>query len=169
WALLGASCSENNCGSIAPTSSGSGAPVTYTAPASVPTPVAITARATSVADSTKSASATITITPASTGNVSVSLTPKRGGLTLGQALNFTATVTNDTGGLGVTWSVAGGGSFITQAATTATFVAPATAGVVTVTATSKADVTKSASATIGVSDLAGVLTYHNNLPPDGTH
>jgi hypothetical protein len=38
-----------------------------------------------------------------------------------------------------------------------------------VTATSVADVTKSASASIGVTDLPGVLTYHNNLSRDGTN
>jgi hypothetical protein len=40
---------------------------------------------------------------------------------------------------------------------------------VTVTATSVADVTKSATATIGVSDLAGVFTYHNDLSRDGVN
>ena len=39
----------------------------------------------------------------------------------------------------------------------------------TITATSKQDVTKSASATIGVTDLSGVLTYHNNLARDGSN
>jgi hypothetical protein len=48
-------------------------------------------------------------------------------------------------------------------------VAPNTAGVVTVTATSVADVTKSATAAIGVSDLAGVFTYHNDLSRDGVN
>ena len=37
------------------------------------------------------------------------------------------------------------------------------------TATSKADATKSASATIGVTDLAGVTTYHNDLSRDGVN
>jgi hypothetical protein len=48
-------------------------------------------------------------------------------------------------------------------------VAPATAAIYTVTATSAADVTKSASATVAVTDLNGVLTYHNNLLRDGTN
>jgi hypothetical protein len=47
--------------------------------------------------------------------------------------------------------------------------APSAAGIYTVTATSAADVTKSASATIAVTDLAGVLTYHNDLLRDGTN
>jgi hypothetical protein len=169
WSLLGAACSAGSCGSVAPASSASGAAVTYTAPATVPSPATISLRATSVADTSKSATATITITAASTGAVSVALTSKRGGLTVSQSLNFTANVTNDAGSQGVTWSVTGGGIFSTQGGTTATFVAPATAGVVTVTATSKADATKSASATIGVTDLAGVTTYHNDLSRDGVN
>jgi len=48
-------------------------------------------------------------------------------------------------------------------------VAPPAAGVYTLTATSAADVTKSASATIAVTDLPGVLTYHNNLLRDGSN
>ena len=101
-------------------------------------------------------------------NLSVAIGPKRGGLTVTQALPFTAAVTNDVGNAGVTWS-ASSGSFSTQSTTSATFVAPTTAGVVTVTATSVADVTKSASAIIGVTDLAGVFTYHNDLSRDGAN
>jgi len=48
-------------------------------------------------------------------------------------------------------------------------VAPSAAGIYSVTATSAADVTKSVSATIGVTDLPGVLTYHNNTSRDGTN
>jgi hypothetical protein len=83
-------------------------------------------------------------------------------------MNFNATITNDVGNAGVTWS-ATAGSFSGQTATTAVYTAPTTAGVVTVTATSNADVTKSASATIGVTDLSGVTTYHNNLSRDGVN
>jgi hypothetical protein len=168
WALSGSGCSGAACGTLSAATSASGTPITYTAPANVPNPATVTLTAKSVADTTKSAAATVTITAVSAGNVSVKLTPKRGGLTVGQALNFTATVTNDVGGQGVTWT-ASGGSFSTQGATTATFVAPATAGRVTITATSKADVTSSASTTIGVTDLAGVYTYHNDVSRDGAN
>jgi hypothetical protein len=48
-------------------------------------------------------------------------------------------------------------------------VAPNTAGVITVTATSVADGSKTATATIGVTDLAGVYTYHNDLSRDGVN
>jgi hypothetical protein len=45
----------------------------------------------------------------------------------------------------------------------------ATAGVYTVTATSVADSSQSATATIAVSDLPGVYTYHNDLARDGAN
>ena len=101
-------------------------------------------------------------------SVSVSITPKRGGLTISQSLNFTATVMNDIGNAGVTWT-ASAGSFSAQTNLNASFIAPSTAGVVSVTATSIADITKSASTIIGVTDLSGVTTYHNNLARDGAN
>lgn len=103
------------------------------------------------------------------GPISVSITPLRGGLTVSQSLGFTAAVQNDVGSAGVTWTSTGGGSFSSQGRNAATYVAPHSAGSVTVTATSAADVTKSASATIGVTDLPGVFTYHNNLSRDGAN
>ena len=120
-----------------------------------------------MADNTRTSAATITVTAAA-GIISVSISPRRGGLTLSQTMSFTAAVTNDNGSAGVTWS-ATAGSFSTQNTAVASYVAPNTAGVVTVTATSVTDVTKSASATIGVTDLAGVTTYHNNLSRDGAN
>lgn len=166
WALSGTGCTGATCGTLAPTASASGTAVTYTAPVSVPVPPTVTLTATSVTDTTKTAAATITVT-VSTG-ISVTLTPKRGGLTLGQLLNFTATVTNDVGAAGVMWS-ATTGTFGAQTSTTATYVASNSPGSVTVTATSIADGTKTASATVGVTDLAGMTTYHNDLSRDGAN
>jgi hypothetical protein len=102
------------------------------------------------------------------GNISVTLSPNLGGATVTQKIQLTATVTNDVGVAGVTWSVAAGGSLGNQSTTAASFSA-ATAGVYTVTATSVADVTKSATATIGVTDLQGVYSYHNDLARDGAN
>jgi len=78
--------------------------------------------------------------------------PMRGGLTVEQPLNVTANVTNDVNSAGVKWS-ATAGSFKSQSTSSAVYVAPASAGMVTVTATSVADAAKSASASIGVTDL----------------
>jgi Neuraminidase (sialidase) len=64
WALTqdGASCSSE-CGTLSATSSASGTPTTYTAPATVPVNPSVTLTAASTADPTKSASATVTVTP----------------------------------------------------------------------------------------------------------
>jgi hypothetical protein len=136
----------------------------------------VTLKAASLTDTAKTASATITLSGGSSGSVSVAITPKRGGLTVSQNLNFTASVTNDVGGAGVTWSASGAscsgaacGTFKNVTATSATFVAGATTGIVNVTATSAADGSKNASAPIGVTDLAGVFTYHNDLARDGVN
>ena len=165
WTLSGASCSGATCGTLSAASSGSGTPITYTAPGSVLAPPTVLLTATSVSDSTRSASATITV---AASNASVTLTPVRGGLTVGQPLNFTATVTNDVNNHGVTWS-ATAGSFKSQSTTSAVYIAPASAGMVTVTATSVADTSKAASADIGVTDLKGVFTYHNDPSRDGVN
>jgi len=168
WTVTGAGCTGATCGTVTPASSGSGVAVSYTAPAAVPNPATVTLKATSVSDTTKSASATITVLAASGGGVAVTLTPKRGGIAVSQALNFTATVANDAGNKGVTWSVSGTGTLSAQTLTAATLTGTA-AGSAVVTATSIADVTKSASVTIGVTDLAGVFTYHNNNNRDGSN
>jgi hypothetical protein len=168
WALSGTGCTGATCGTVAPTASASGTAVTYTAPVSVPVPPTVTLTATSVTDTTKTAAATITVTVSA--RISVTLTPKRGGLALGQSLNFTATVTNDVDAAGVAWSAStGSGSFSAETATTATYGASNSPGSITVTATSVADGTQSATATIGVTDLAGVTTYHNDLSRDGAN
>ncbi|HUE42250.1 MAG TPA: hypothetical protein VMP12_01750 [Candidatus Sulfotelmatobacter sp.] len=168
WA---ASCATaSGCGSLSATTSASGAAVTYTAPSAVPNPATVTLTATSVTDGTKSASATITITAAHPpADVSVTISPKVMGLVVNQALGLTATVTNDVNGAGVTWS-ASSGTFSAQAATMATYVAPNSPGSgITITATSKVDGTKSATATIAVTDLAGMTTYHNDVSRDGAN
>ena len=167
WALSGSGCSGATCGTLSAATSASGTAIAYTAPAAVPSST-VTLTATSVADTTKTAAATITITSGSTGNISIQLTPVRGGMTVTGSQVFTATVTNDVGSAGVTWSKTAG-TFSSQSTTSATYVAPGTAGSVTVTATSVADASKTATATIGVTDLAGVTTYHNNLSRDGAN
>ena len=101
--------------------------------------------------------------------ISVSISPVRGGATITQTLNFRASLQNDVASAGVTWTITGGGSFSSQSTSAATYVAPNVAGSVTITATSIADVTKSASATIGVTDFTGMTTYHNDLARDGAN
>lgn len=117
----------------------------------------------------KTASVTLplTVSPAA---ISLSISPRRAGLTLGQTLGLTAT-TNDFAG--VTWSVNPAGPSLAPTTSASgqsvTLSAPQTAGVYTVTATSVTDATRSESTTVGVSDLAGVFTYHNDLARDGAN
>lgn len=112
------------------------------------------------------------VTSASGGtNIAVSVTPTRGGLTTSQMLSVKATLTNDTGNQGVSWS-SSGGSFSPTTSTSGnavTFTAPGTPGTVTITATSLADASKTATATIGVTDLAGVTTYLNGNSRQGAN
>jgi hypothetical protein len=121
--------------------------------------------------------ASATIPSPGGGSITVSVNPKRGGLTTSQTLSITATLKNDKADQGVTWSFAStgstsGGGFSSTSSTSGnavTFTAPNGAGVVTVTATAVGDATAAATATIGVTDLAGVTTYHNNLSRDGSN
>jgi fibronectin type 3 domain-containing protein len=121
------------------------------------------------ADAAGNLSAYSTLVPITTMNAAaVTITPARGGLTIAQVLPLSATVSNDVGSAGVTWS-ASAGSFTAQSTSAATFVAPNSAGQVTITATSIADSSKSTTATLGITDLAVVGTYHNDNARDGAN
>lgn len=106
--------------------------------------------------------------------VVVTLSPKRAAVAAGvQAQLFTATVTGDNTNSGVNWSVdgfAGGNATVGNITGGGSYSTPPTVtGTHTVTATSVVDPTKSASATVAVSDLAGVFTYHNDVSRDGAN
>ena len=104
-------------------------------------------------------------------NITVTIT-KINGLTTQQAVTVTATVTNDSQNRGVTWS-ANGGAFSTpppnSPPNSTLYTAPSTPGTYSLTATSVTDPTKSMSTSFGVTDLAGVFTYHNDLMRDGVN
>ncbi len=127
-------------------------------------------RATDAAGNLGSYSGTASaITPASP--VVVSISPKRAGVTTMQPQQFTPTVTGSSN-TSVTWEVDTvpiGNSTVGTIDATGKYTPPATAGVHTVTARSVADTTKTASATIGVTDLSGVTTYHNDLSRAGVN
>ncbi|TMH43804.1 MAG: hypothetical protein E6H56_02840 [Betaproteobacteria bacterium] len=97
--------------------------------------------------------------------ITVSISPKLRGLTTSQTQLFNATVANDLGNAGVTWTSTGG-SFANPTMTSVAF-SSAAAGSFTITATSVADSSKSASATIGVTDLAGVFTQRYDAQRTG--
>jgi chitodextrinase len=124
-------------------------------------------RATDAAGNLSSYSNTGTALTAA-GPIGVAITPVRGGATFSQSLNFTTSLQNDISAAGVTWT-SSGGTFGSQGNTAATFIAPNAVGNVTITATSVADATKSASAIFVVTDLTGVTTYHNDLSRDGAN
>ena len=161
-------CSGANCGNTPANFAqvGTSATVTFNNTGlTASTSYSYRVRATDAANNLGPYSSTATAATLAPGPISVSITPVRGGLAFTQTLPFTATVTNDIGGAGVTWNATAAGcvglcgAFGMITPTSATYIAPSIAGVVTVTATSKADMTKSASATIGVTDLTGVTTW----------
>ena len=91
----------------------------------------------------------------------------------GQALAFTATVTNDVMANGVTWTVSGAGTLTGQTATGATYMAPAPGGAIastsgTLTATSVADPTKTISVMINVTPPPAISTTTLPAAIEGT-
>jgi hypothetical protein len=139
-------------------------------PTQAATSTALTFR---VADSStppvsRSVKMTLTISSTSAG---IAISPKRAGLAVTQTLSVSGTVAGDTSNKAVSWS-ATGGSFSSNASASGasvTYTAPSTPGVYTITATQTSDVTQRAVATIGVTDLHGVYTYHNDASRDGAN
>ena len=103
----------------------------------------------------------------------VAVSPVRAGVVVTtQVQQFTATVAGTVTDLTVNWSVdgtSGGSATVGTISPSGLYTPPATGGTHTVTATSNALSTASASATVAVSDLAGVFTYHNDLARDGAN
>lgn len=123
--------------------------VTYNAPSSpIAAATTVTLTATSIKDPTKSTTATITLTP-----ILVGVTPTNAVMTGGATQMFAAGVANDGTNAGVTWTSTGGGSFsagstLNGAPTIYTAAIPVTAATLIITATSKADPSKSGSVTV---------------------
>ncbi len=136
---------------VSPAGIGSFANGVYTAPSTINSPQSITLTATSVADPTKSVSATVNLVPL----VGVSITPSIVSLTSGQVQAFNASVSGSTN-TGITWSIspAGVGTFVNGSYTAPTTINAAQT--LTVTATSQADPTKSASGTINLVPVVGI-------------
>src|SRR5258708_24222950 len=104
--------------------------------------------------------------------ITVSTSPIRAAITVSQTQQFAATVAGDAQNLGVTWAVDGnaGGNAATGTISASGLYAPGTqAGAHRVTATSKADATATASSNVAVTDLSGVLTYHNDNTRQGAN
>jgi hypothetical protein len=159
WGLSGAGCSGSSCGSL----STSGLSAVYSAPSLAPSPASVSVVATSVADPTKSASAKPTIVP----SVFVSVTPATVSVPPGIAQQFSATVTG-TSNTAVGWVVSGAGCSGAACGTidsSGRYTAPATVSsppIVTVTATSVADPTKSGSANLTFSSVNPPVSLNVN-------
>jgi len=102
----------------------------------------------------------------SAGNA-YNVSPSTAALTLSQSQQFTASAQS---GVILHWSVdgiVGGNSSVGTITGGGLYVAPATPGVHTVTATNNADSTQHGTATAAVTDLKGIFTYHNDLARTG--
>jgi hypothetical protein len=127
----------------------------YTAPANAGTHN-VTAQ--SIGDPSASATAQVTVTPVTI----VTVKPRATAVTFTQVVRFMASVTGTTNAA-VMWAVdgmTGGNSTVGTIDTTGLYTPPATTGVHTITATSLADMTKSAIAQLTITNYAGVFTYH---------
>ena len=144
WQVNGVAGGSSSNGTIS--TSGS-----YTAPSTVTAQKIVIVTAVSQADPTKSASAQVTLTVANP--VTVSVSPTSASLVAGATQKFTATVQNSSN-TAVTWQVngvTGGNSTNGTISTSGNYTAPSTVTaqkIVTVTAVSQADTTKSASAQV---------------------
>jgi serine protease len=141
----------------------------YTAPASVPTPATVTVTATSAADTTKSASAQVTLN----APIAVSITPTTASVQTGMTQTFAASVTGSSNTT-VNWSVngvAGGNATVGMISTSGVYTAPMTVpspAMVTVTAVSAADSTKSASAQATVVAAPAAATGGSTVTSGGS-
>ncbi|MBU8898586.1 hypothetical protein DRW03_07750 [Corallococcus sp. H22C18031201] len=135
----------------------------YTAPNKAGT---FTVTATSVADPTKKASAAITVEPVVVADVKVAVTPASASTTWDGTVQLTAEVTG-TNNLAVQWAVEGGDAN-GYVSSTGVYRAPKKTGTFTVTATSVADSTKKASASITVEAVVVEAVVVAVSPKTGT-
>jgi hypothetical protein len=143
----------------------------YIAPAKVSKLRVITVKAISKADTTKSASAKVTLV---VSPVSVTISPLTAALAGGKTQKFTATVLNSSN-TSVTWRVNGitaGNSTVGTVSSTGTYKAPSkipSQTVVTLTAVSAADTTKSASASVTLNPVIVTIDPTSSvLSPEGS-
>ena len=101
----------------------------------------------------------------------MSVSPTTASLTIGQTTTFSATVTN-TSNTAVTWNVngvAGGNSSVGTISAAGVYTAPGRvpSSTILITATSAADTSKSASASVNVKGFSGILSWHGDLAITG--
>jgi hypothetical protein len=144
WQVNGVTSGNSTVGTIS--SSGN-----YQAPSTIASTTVVTVTAISKADPTKTASAQVTLTTAV--SISVNISPTTASLRAAATQQFTATVQNSSN-TSVTWrvnGVQGGNSTVGTISSSGSYKAPskiASLTVVTVTAVSSADTSKSAAAAV---------------------
>jgi hypothetical protein len=157
WKVIGgAGCTGAACGTIS-------AGGLYTPPASVPSPATLRVTVTSVADPTKSTSANVTLVAAAA--VLLSITPSSAVVPTASTDSFTASVTGTTN-TAVAWSLSGAGcsgascGSLATSSMSAVYTAPSVAPSppsVTVAATSMAEPSKTASASVTIVPVVVVI------------
>ncbi len=103
----------------------------------------------------------------SSSSTAVALTPRNASLTLSQSQQFTASTL---AGSTINWSVdsiAGGNASVGSISSTGVYVPPSSPGTHSITATNASDPTSFATATVAVTDLQNVSTYHMDLARTG--
>src|ERR1700722_7154503 len=162
WSLNGAGCSGSTCGTLASSSLAA----VYTAPSLAPSPASVKVVATSMADPSKTASATVTIMPV----VFVTVTPASTSVVAGATQQLNASVVGNSN-TAVTWTVQGAGCNGAACGTVngpGLYTAPPAVpspDMVTVTATSSADPSKTGSATLSIFSASSAGTaYGLNIP-----
>ena len=136
---------------------------TPTAPAAA---VPFTFQATDGGNPAQIANLATTLTIDAAGLACITITPARAGLTINQTIPVTATTSDATG---VTWTMTGGTISPTTSLSGVAvhYTAAASAGVYTLTATNGSGA--SSSTTVGVTDLAAVPTWHNDIAHTGVN
>jgi len=178
WTMSCTPGTGGTCGTFSVTHTASGAPTLYTAPTVVPA-TAVTITATSVTDGTKSASGMIIVT-VPVISIAFSTSPPNSMPVSGTA-TVSATVTNDSAGKGVDWTVTcavaapGCGTFNlapphTLSGASITYTAPTavpSGNTITITATSTADSTKFVTATVTItpSTAISIAFTSGHAPP----
>ncbi len=132
----------------------------YTAPATISQSTQFTITAMAAADNSKTAKASVTVNPASSSQViGVAISPASASVTTNATRQFSATVSGSSD-QSVTWSVDGsngGNATVGSISVAGLYTAPSVAGTHTITATSVADNTKNAKATVTVNAASAVV------------
>jgi hypothetical protein len=150
----------NNCGISLAVSSSCSVHVTFS-----PTATGNRAGYITFTDNAPSTQQTVTLSGTGTApSTTVSIVPVQASVTPGQSAQFQASISG-VASSNVTWAVdgiAGGNGTIGTISSSGLYTGPSAAGSHTITATSTANTTQSASVPVVVTNYAGTFVYHND-------